>query len=90
MAFGDGRVHDVRNLDLPVGVGLHAYSPPHSLMHHCDVEQEWLVRWASAKSLVSLGVDAADIVGALSRGERPAGLPVRLGPTPIEQIVPEA
>jgi rhodanese-related sulfurtransferase len=58
-----------------------------------DVQRRWIVVCTegytsslAARSLVSLGLDAADIEGGIVAW-REAGLPVVPGPTPIEHVV---
>lgn len=43
----------------------------------------------AAASLASLGLEATDIVGGI-HAWRAAGLPTVAGPTPVEQVVPDA
>ncbi len=47
VAFGEHYVHDVRNLDEPTAVSVHAYSPPLSLMNYYDTENDGLIKLAS-------------------------------------------
>lgn len=47
VVFGKNYVHDVRNLDEPTAVSVHAYSPPLSLMNYYDTEADGLIRLAS-------------------------------------------
>ena len=47
VVFGEDYVHDVRNLDEPTAVSVHAYSPPLSLMNYYDTENDGLIRLAS-------------------------------------------
>lgn len=47
VVFGDDYVHDVRNLDGPTAVSVHAYSPPLSLMNYYDTEGDGLIKLAS-------------------------------------------
>lgn len=47
VAFGESYVHDVRNLDEPTAVSVHAYSPPLSHMNYYDVENSGLIKLAS-------------------------------------------
>lgn len=58
-----------------------------------DSIQEWIILCTegytsslAAASLVSLGLDAADVDGGI-RAWAAAGLPVVPGPTPVEQVV---
>lgn len=59
-------------------------------------EQRWIVYCTegytsslAARSLLDIGLDASDLDGGIVAW-RAAGLPVRLGVTPIEQFVPES
>ncbi|WP_300678404.1 cysteine dioxygenase family protein [Nocardioides sp.] len=47
VTFGTGYVHDVRNLEQPVAVSVHAYSPPLNVMHYYDVDGDRLHTRAS-------------------------------------------
>jgi rhodanese-related sulfurtransferase len=61
-----------------------------------DTQRRWIILCTegytsslAARSLISLGLDAADVDGGIVAW-REAGLPVVSGPTPIEQVVPHA
>jgi rhodanese-related sulfurtransferase len=62
---------------------------------HADTPRRWIVVCTegytsslAARSLLSIGVDAADIDGGIMAW-RAAGLPVVAGPTAVEHVVPQ-
>ena len=48
VVFGERYVHDVRNLRAGTAISVHAYSPPLTSMGYFDVEDDRLVRLATA------------------------------------------